>query len=431
MMEEQLELFADIEDKPKRSTTFLDNMKLPIHRWFRYSAGFSAEWIASVIQERNPDGREDFHVFDPFAGSGTVLLASDQAGVCSAGTEAHPFVARMTRAKLHGSQAKAGEFMQSAKALLEEARRLEPAELQESYNELIYKCYPPHTLHQLTALKQAWQKRERDGIYSELLWLALVAILRACSPAGTAQWQYVLPNKQTKAKIPFEAFEQQARMMSADMQAWQQHVGVSKVAFFQEDARACPSVPDVWADLVVTSPPYANNYDYADATRLEMSFFNEIQGWGDLQDVVRSHLVRSCTQHVSKLKKETYEILQSEELRPIYPALLDVCRRLDAEKELHGGKKNYHTMIALYFLDLARVWIELRRICKPGADVVFVIGDSAPYGIYVPVDTWLGELALAAGFTSYRFDKARDRNTKWKNRKHTVPLKEGFLWVKG
>ena len=25
-----------------RSGTFVDNMKLPIHRWFRYSAGFSA-----------------------------------------------------------------------------------------------------------------------------------------------------------------------------------------------------------------------------------------------------------------------------------------------------------------------------------------------------------------------------------------------------
>lgn len=30
-----------------RSGTFTDNMKLPIHRWFRYSAGFSAEWCSA------------------------------------------------------------------------------------------------------------------------------------------------------------------------------------------------------------------------------------------------------------------------------------------------------------------------------------------------------------------------------------------------
>jgi hypothetical protein len=42
----QLDLF-DIGVKKNRreqaSTTFSDNMKLPVHRWFRYSAGFSAE----------------------------------------------------------------------------------------------------------------------------------------------------------------------------------------------------------------------------------------------------------------------------------------------------------------------------------------------------------------------------------------------------
>jgi hypothetical protein len=108
-----------------------------------------------------------------------------------------------------------------------------------------------------------------------------------------------------------------------------------------------------------------------------------------------------------------------------------VCKALDSEKELHGGKKNYHTMIVLYFLDLAKVWLNLRNLCKKKSDVCFVIGDSAPYGIYVPVDEWLGKLAVSVGFNSYHFIKTRDRNTKWKNRKHTVPLKEGQLWVRG
>jgi hypothetical protein len=47
------------------------------------------------------------------------------------------------------------------------------------------------------------------------------------------------------------------------------------------------------------------------------------------------------------------------------------------------------------------------------------------------VDVWLGELAVAAGFKSYSFEKIRDRNIKWKNRKHRVPLKEGRLWIEG
>ena len=52
-----------------------------------------------------------------------------------------------------------------------------------------------------------------------------------------------------------------------------------------DDARKCATVPSGWATLVITSPPYANNYDYADATRLEMAFMGEIRGWGDARDV--------------------------------------------------------------------------------------------------------------------------------------------------
>ena len=88
-------------------------------------------------------------------------------------------------------------------------------------------------------------------------------------------------------------------------------------------------------------------------------------------------------------------------------------------------------MIAQYFIDMSLVWRSLRNACCPGAKVCYVIGDSAPYGIYVPVDEWLGQLALAAGFSSFKFEKIRDRNVKWRNRKHRVPLKEGRLWVEG
>lgn len=88
-------------------------------------------------------------------------------------------------------------------------------------------------------------------------------------------------------------------------------------------------------------------------------------------------------------------------------------------------------MIACYFLDMARVWIALRRVCKSPVTVCFMIGDSAPYGVYIPVIEWMGLLAQAAGFESFNFEKVRDRNVKWKNRKHRVPLCEGCLWVYG
>jgi hypothetical protein len=95
------------------------------------------------------------------------------------------------------------------------------------------------------------------------------------------------------------------------------------------------------------------------------------------------------------------------------------------------SQKTYHLMVACYFQDMARVWRALRRVCARPSRVCFVLGDSAPYGVYVPVAEWTGALAKAAGFDSFRFEKTRDRNVKWKNRKHRVPLCEGRLWVQG
>ncbi|MCI0460622.1 MAG: site-specific DNA-methyltransferase, partial [Gemmataceae bacterium] len=406
----------EADPRSRRSGSFVDNLQLPVHRWFRYSAGFSAEWVGQLIREVAA-GRP-IRVFDPFVGSGTVVLEAERAGAEGIGVEAHPFVARVARAKL--------SWRADWKALRQHARRLVQSAQQqggttEGYAPLIRQCFPPAALELLDALKRAWQQLADRSPASELCWLALVSILRAVSPVGTAQWQYILPKK-AKAKVlePIEAFQTRVRLFAGDMAAWQEKSAGPPGKVYCEDARQCPSVPAGWADLVVTSPPYANNYDYADATRLEMTFLGEISGWGDLQSAVREHLIRSCTQHVAPYASRTAEVLAVPELQPLAGELPAVCAQLEAERDKHGGKKPYHAMIAHYFLDLALVWQALRRVTRAGGKVCFVIGDSAPYGVHVPVDRWLGELALAAGFKAYRFEKLRDRNVKWKNRKHRV-----------
>jgi hypothetical protein len=425
----QLELFPTDEGAAEsdRASTFADNLSQPVHRWFRYSAGFSAPWVEGLIEREKARGRR--RVLDPFAGSGTSLLAAECCDIDAIGIEAHPFVARIAQAKLC--------WRENPKAFCDYANLITGrAKTQggdgSEYPPLIQKCFPPAALSQLDALRKAWEEAADNSPVSELVWLALVSILRECSPVVTAQWQYVLPNK-TKAKIvePYVAFAAKVRLMSEDMEKRHRLAGGARAILYREDARECAAIPAGWADLVITSPPYANNYDYADATRLEMSFFGQVRSWGDLQNAVRRYLIRSCTQHAAKLNKEIESILSEPVLEPIRPEIAEICSRLAAERENHGGKKPYHTMIAAYFSDMAKVWLALRRVTAAGALVCFVVGDSAPYGIYVPADRWLGELAVAAGFKGYKFDKIRDRNVKWLNRKHRLPLQEGLLSVEG
>lgn len=419
-------LFALPEPPPRAETssTFVDNMRLPIHGWFRYSAGFSAEWVQHEVRLRHA-AANGLRVFDPFAGSATTLIASQQAGAEAMGVESHDFVARVAQAKLSWT-ADAGLLADRAEKVIKGAVPAPDADPPA----LLGKCFAPDALAQLNGLRRSVEDVACGDEIDRLLWLALVSILRPCSHVGTAQWQYVLPNK-SKSRVahPFDAFTLQVQRMVADMELTQRETPAPPPAtFVRADARRCDGIPDGWANLVLTSPPYANNYDYADATRLEMTFLGEVASWGDLKRV-RETLMRSCSQAMTGF--DASSALDSPLLTPISSELANVYADLDEERDNHGGKKAYHQMIVAYFLDLAQVWKVLRRVTAPGGLVCFVVGDSAPYGVHVPVERWLGEIAVASGFTGWEFEKTRDRNLKWKNRKHRVPLKEGRLWVQG
>jgi hypothetical protein len=301
----------------------------------------------------------------------------------------------------------------------------------EHYPELIKKCFGLTTLDYLDRFRQAVEAQQDGSPEARLVWMALVSSLRVVSEAGTAPWQYVLPGRRkTAPPAPELALHNAVQMIAADIR-FQVRRAKPLANLRLDDARTCATVPEAWATLVITSPPYANNYDYADATRLEMAFLGEIRGWGDLQEAVRRHLVRACSQHVPPNSVDLEKVLAAQELAPIRDGIVAVCRELSSVRLDRGGKKTYNNMVACYFLDLAQTWRALRRVCASPSEVCFVIGDSAPYGVYVPVIEWLGKLAEAAGFAAPRFEKLRDRNVKWKNRKHRVPLCEGRLWLQG
>ena len=50
---QQLSFFAGGESaiSDRTSGTFVDNTRLTVRRWFRYSAGFSAQWVESVVAD--------------------------------------------------------------------------------------------------------------------------------------------------------------------------------------------------------------------------------------------------------------------------------------------------------------------------------------------------------------------------------------------
>ena len=371
-------------------------------------------------------------VLDPFVGSGNVCIEADKAGIPSYGIESHPFVYRLARGKVSWT-ANISDFKQVITDIEEHAKISNLCSLPE-IPALLAKCYTPDALIELFKLRSAYYEITKclpDDLKA-LVFLAINAILRPSSHAGTAQWQYVLPNKRkVHVTTPAAALTAQALMMANDMYHFQQTQNTSQASMLQSDSRTLESVPDAVIDLVITSPPYAKNYDYADATRLEMTFWGEVNSWGDLHESVRKFLICSSSQHASKDNLELETLLSNPVIEPIRKELTTVCRELSIVRGTKGGNKAYHTMRAAYFADMGETFNALRRVTTHGSNICLVIGDSAQYGVHAPVEKWFGQLAISSGFHEWSFEKIRDRNVKWKNRKHTVPLHEGRLWIKG
>ena len=140
---EQLSLFeipSKIGRKEQNTTTFTDNMRLPIHRWFRYSAGFSAEWVKKTLRQY---AQNDSIILDPFAGSGTTLVVANELFLPSIGFEKHYFVRRIANIKLNYAIDTI-----HAKELFYEIINIQP---DNDFNfdkqpDLLKKCYSPEIL---------------------------------------------------------------------------------------------------------------------------------------------------------------------------------------------------------------------------------------------------------------------------------------------
>ena len=169
----QLDLFPTLYsvDESQNSTTFQDNMKLPLHRWYRYTAGFSGAWVGSLLEQGKREGRS--RVIDPFAGSGTVMVEGMLHGVDSYGVESNPYVYNIATAKLQWNDFDFDFLMRECFEVLKRARQKNIDRT--DYPDLIAKCFPLSTLQKLEALKLSCYEIEDEKLRN-FVWFIITAI---------------------------------------------------------------------------------------------------------------------------------------------------------------------------------------------------------------------------------------------------------------
>lgn len=140
----------------------------------------------------------------------------------------------------------------------------------------------------------------------------------------------------------------------------------------------------------------------------------------------------SATTQISRNRFEVDNII-SDDLKTLAPALaaeLQVkVNRLSKLRNEHTGKKSYDILVGQYFNDITRVLNDTYRVMKRGGNSIWIVGDSAPYGVFVPTDDYIAEIGLAVGFRKAKVQQLRTRGDKWRGntQRHHVALSESII----
>jgi len=421
------------EVSPERLGTFQDNLRTPIHHWFKYPAGFSYKLVETLIDNKHLAPGQ--WLLDPFVGCGTTSVVAKEHGINSLGIEAHPFVWWVAKVKCFWEY-----DMQSLHQLilrlishLHQAK-LSATEVVDKYPALVHKCYSPFNLQKLDFIRNAISRMDCSDEERDFLLLALTDTLRMASKAGTG-WPYIAPSKyhEKQERDAIEVFCHQVQIMYKDLLVVQERRSLQQAEcrLLLMDARDPYPIEPESIDLAITSPPYLNNYDYADRTRLEMYFLGWAKSWGDITEQVRDKLIIAATTQIRRTEfpDDPLSPELKERAPKIYDELSDKIHQLGKMRLCKGGKKSYDLMVAGYFNDMFQVLKQVYHVMKRGSEFVLVLGDSAPYGVYIPTEEYLGELGLAVGFGGYRIRELRERGRKWGHnpQRHKVMLKESLL----
>jgi DNA modification methylase len=399
----------------RKFVSFQGNKEVPFFRWYKYKEGFSAHLVDYYIRRHGVNTTKK--VLDPFAGSGATLFGAGDLGIDALGIELLPIGQHIIKTRDLLTSFAAADF-----------ERL-----------ILWKNTKPWIEHQgqsdFTVLKIT------DGAYSEensafikkylscmqnenkniqaVLLLALFCILESISftrkDGQYLRWDHrsgrcVGANHFNKGEIQHfnTAITEKLTEILSDVVNGQDTYSLFDIPTptikrgnINIIGGSCldklPSVGNESIDIVVTSPPYCNRYDYTRTYALELAML----GIDEKNLLTLRQAMLSCT--VENKEKDLLSI------NPAWGGVLSICENQELlqkilkylyykkeEKSLNNN--GIPRMVKGYFYEMACVIFELYRVLSFGGEVVMVNDNVRYAGASISVDLILSDIAAKIGF---------------------------------
>lgn len=396
-----------------------------LHGWLKYREGFSPQLVDTLLEEFGIG--VGGHILEPFAGSSTTLLVAMMRGIDATGIELLPHCHLAWEAKSQIAKYSVEELKQIAhQAALQQiplARTQFPhlvitegAFSEETETELMAftEWIEAASISDearvlcrlvLTSVLESVSYTRKDGQY--LRWDGRSSKLQKRNHRRAAQGKKevggidkgVLPN------VP-DTFCRALKNVIRDIEILQKQTFVPSRQTLLEGSTLyiLSALGAEQFSGVITSPPYANRYDYTRTYALELAYLGVKERIFDLRQSLLSCTVENRSK-INELRSHYESIGSGERFEGIMQvirsnaALAEVNQALQIRQE--RGEMNNRgvlTMVENYFTELAFVFAEILRVCRSGAHVAFV-NDNVRYGgEIIPVDLLCTNLAEQLGF---------------------------------
>ncbi len=401
-----------------------------IFGWYRYIQDFTGEFALSWLDRI---ARSGDLIWEPFAGSGTTLVAAKLLGYEAIGYELSPFMVDVARTKVDWT--------------------LDIADIQIALSGVLDRLTDHFEIEPIDGVRVTWEDYDKQAhsITSEYpddpklrKWIAprvverVVRLLAALDDVADervkrflrlAAASVLIPasNMAFRPNICYEkaphidfpvvgGFKARARQMLIDYATVQDRTDVPSSEVHVGDARIAG--PDS-ADLIFTSPPYPNDMEYVHQTRLELTLLNYVENARGLTDLKKQMISSSV-----KLVYRSNEWQKDHGLE--IPGVREVYEPIAKTLEGRNWGWNAADMTAQYFGGMRTVLRNWSSRLAPDGLAAVVIGDSAFNGVKVPSDVLVAEAAQMEGLTLEDIEVFRSR---W-NTKHDIELRESVVLLR-